>query len=69
MIPLRDVIPSRTTPYITITIIVLNACAWLFELAMPRETLPVFLEVYGVVPARFHASTLLTSAVAASLPE
>ena len=23
MIPLRDVIPSRTTPYITITIIVL----------------------------------------------
>ena len=30
MIPLRDVIPSRTTPYITVTIIVLNAIAWLF---------------------------------------
>ena len=30
MIPLRDVIPSRTTPYITITIIVLNGIAWLF---------------------------------------
>ena len=44
MIPLRDVIPSRTTPYITITIIVLNALAWLFELALPRDALPVFLQ-------------------------
>jgi membrane associated rhomboid family serine protease len=61
MIPLRDVIPSRTTPYITITIIVLNAVAWLFELSLPRELLPVFLQVYGVVPGRFHALTLLTS--------
>jgi membrane associated rhomboid family serine protease len=61
MIPLRDVIPSRTTPYITITIIVLNALAWFFELALPRDVLPVFLQVYGVVPADFSASTLITS--------
>jgi membrane associated rhomboid family serine protease len=61
MIPLRDVIPSRTTPYITITIIVLNGAAWLFELSLPRDVLPVFLQVYGVVPADFHAPTLLTS--------
>jgi len=31
MIPLRDVIPSRTTPYITVTIIVLNALAWFLD--------------------------------------
>jgi rhomboid family protein len=61
MIPLRDVIPSRTTPYITITIITLNALAWLFELALPREVLPVFLQFYGVVPADFSAPTLVTS--------
>jgi rhomboid family protein len=61
MIPLRDVIPSRTTPYITVTIIVLNAIAWLFELSLPREVLPAFLQVYGVVPADFHASTLVSS--------
>jgi len=61
MIPLRDVIPSRTTPYITVTIIVLNAIAWLFELELPREVLPAFLQVYGVVPADFQASTLVTS--------
>src|SRR3989449_4210136 len=61
MIPLRDVIPSRTTPYTTVTIIVLNAAAWFFELSVPDEVLPVFLQVYGVVPAHFHALTLVTS--------
>ena len=61
MIPLRDVIPSRTTPYITVTIIAINALAWFFEIALPREALPDFLQVYGMVPANFHASTLITS--------
>jgi membrane associated rhomboid family serine protease len=61
MIPLRDVIPSRTTPYITITIIVLNALAWLFEISQPPDVLQLFLTVYGVVPAAFHGVTLITS--------
>jgi membrane associated rhomboid family serine protease len=61
MIPLRDVIPSRTTPYITITIIILNALAWLYELALPRDVLPLFLQFYGVVPADFSATTLVSS--------
>ena len=61
MIPLRDVIPSRTTPYITVTIIALNVMAWLFELSLPRDVLPVFLQVYGVVPGDFHAPTLISS--------
>ena len=61
MIPLRDVIPSRTTPYITITIIVLNALMWLFEVSLPHESLNEFLTVYGVVPAYFSWPTLITS--------
>ena len=61
MIPLRDIIPSRTTPYITVTIIALNALAWLFELSLPHDTLNQFLTVYGVVPAYFAAPTLITS--------
>lgn len=61
MIPLRDVIPSRTTPYITVTIILINAAAWFYELAMPREELNVFLQLFGVVPAAFVPTTLLTS--------
>jgi membrane associated rhomboid family serine protease len=61
VIPLRDVIPSRTTPYITVTIIVLNGLAWLFEISLPADVLPQFLQVYGMVPADFHAPTLITS--------
>jgi membrane associated rhomboid family serine protease len=61
VIPLRDVIPSRTTPYITITIIALNALAWLFELSLPQDALNEFLTVFGVVPAYFSAPTLITS--------
>ena len=51
MIPLRDVIPSRTVPFVTVTIIVLNALAWLFELSMSPRELTGFSSAYGVVPA------------------
>jgi membrane associated rhomboid family serine protease len=61
MIPLRDVIPSRTTPYITVTIILLNSLAWLFELSLGERELTQFLYVYGVVPAAFSWPTLITS--------
>ncbi len=61
MIPLRDVIPSRTVPFVTITIIVLNAAAWMLEISMPSRELNEFLVVWGVVPAMFHPATLITS--------
>jgi membrane associated rhomboid family serine protease len=61
MIPLRDVIPSRTVPYLTVSIIVLNALAWFYELGLPREDLPVFLRQFGVVPAYFAVPTLISS--------
>ncbi len=61
MIPLRDVIPSRTTPFITVTIIALNSLAWLLEISMPHEQLNEFLTVFGVVPAAFAWPTLITS--------
>ena len=61
MIPLRDVIPSRSTPYITVTLIVLNAVAWLYELTIPGDLRPVFLQLYGVVPADFSTPTLVSS--------
>lgn len=61
MIPLRDVIPSRTTPYITITIILLNTVAWVYELSLTSQVLPIFLSVYGVVPGDFRAASLVSS--------
>jgi membrane associated rhomboid family serine protease len=61
MIPLRDVIPSRTVPFLTVTIIILNGLAWFYELGLPREDLPVFLQQFGVVPAFFAPPTLISS--------
>jgi membrane associated rhomboid family serine protease len=61
MIPLRDVIPSRTFPFITITIIVINALAWFVELSLDPRELNRFLYVYGIVPGDFHLATLVTS--------
>ena len=34
MIPLRDVIPSRTTPYVTFLLIALNALVFLYQFTM-----------------------------------
>ena len=61
MFPLRDVIPSRTVPFITVTLITLNAIAWIVELSIPEQDLPVFLQIYGIVPADFSPATLVTS--------
>jgi membrane associated rhomboid family serine protease len=61
MIPLRDVIPSRTTPFVTVTLIAINAMAFWFELSLPAEAREVFLKNYGVVPALFTWQSVLTS--------
>jgi membrane associated rhomboid family serine protease len=61
MIPLRDVIPSRTAPLVTVSIIALNTLAFLFELSLSREELSDFLVQFGVVPAYFSTFTLFSS--------
>ena len=61
MIPLRDVIPSRTFPFFTIAFIVLNSLVFLFELSMPDPVLEGFMRVFAVVPGAFVWPTLVTS--------
>jgi len=61
MFPVSDVIPSKTTPFVTIGLIVLNALAFLYELQLTRPELQLFAELYGVVPAYFSWSSVLTS--------
>ena len=60
MIPLRDVIPSRTTPYVTIGIITLNALAFLYELSL-GPLVNTLVTVFGLVPADFSWTTVFTS--------
>src|SRR5688572_20733290 len=61
MIPLRDVIPSRTFPFFTVSFIVLNSVAFFFELSLPSRELQQLVFMYGVVPARFDILSLFTS--------
>ena len=61
MFPLSDVIPSRTTPFVTMTLIALNAVAFLFELTLPEYELQLFVQSFGVVPAHFDWGSVVTS--------
>ncbi len=60
MIPLRDVIPSRTTPYTTVTLIVLNILVFLYQFAL-GEQVNDFILHYGLVPAAFSWVAVFTS--------
>jgi membrane associated rhomboid family serine protease len=61
MIPLRDVIPSRTFPIFTLAFIVLNSVAFVFEQSLSPIALENFIRTYGVVPARLEGVAVLTS--------
>jgi len=60
MIPLRDIIPSRTTPVVTISIIALNVLVFIYELSLGRAV-DAFTLYYGLVPAAFSWTNVFTS--------
>jgi membrane associated rhomboid family serine protease len=61
MIPLRDVIPSRTTPGVTVTLIVLNVLVYLFQLMLPERAQDAFFLNFGLVPAYFSVENVFTA--------
>src|SRR5688572_14201170 len=61
VIPLRDVIPSRTTPVVGYALIALNALAFLYEQSLTERGLRQFIMAYGLVPAIFDWTTVITS--------
>jgi membrane associated rhomboid family serine protease len=60
MIPLRDVIPSRTTPFVTIALISINTLAFLYQLSLGPDV-EEFVVFWGLVPAVFSWVTVVTS--------
>ena len=61
MIPLRDVIPSRTTPIVTITLIVINVLVFFFEQSLGDYSYRRFIMAYGLVPVQFEWVNVFTS--------
>lgn len=51
MIPIRDTIPSRSFPIVSVTLIVVNTIVFLFEMSLGRN-LEFFMDRYGLVPAK-----------------
>ena len=60
MIPLRDIIPSRTTPVVTISLIAVNILVFVYELSLGRAV-DAFTLYWGLVPAAFSWVTVFTS--------
>ncbi len=61
MFPLRDVIPSRTTPGVTIGLIVVNALVFVWQLTLPEHAMETWFQRYGLVPAHFMWTAAFTS--------
>ena len=53
MIPLRDTIPHRRTPYVTWTLIAINVVVFLYELGLGPDELEALFYMFGIVPARY----------------
>ena len=61
MIPLRSSEPHYARATVTLVIIALNVLVFLYELTMPTYTLNRFILNFGIVPDRFHYSSIFTS--------
>ena len=60
MIPLRDVIPSRTTPVVTTSLVAANVVVFLYQLSL-GPAIQEFVFSFGLVPAEFSWPNVLTS--------
>jgi membrane associated rhomboid family serine protease len=61
MIPLRDVIPSRTFPLVTLVLLGFNAAFYLHQQWLDPQERSDLAEALGVVPAALSIWTLITS--------
>ncbi len=55
MIPLRDNIKSRRFPLVSVTLIMINAAVFFYELSINQDQLTALISTFGVVPRRITA--------------
>ncbi len=53
MIPLKDTVPARTFPFVTVSIIVVNSIVFLFEVSLDPKVLEAFIASFGVIPHKY----------------
>ncbi|KAA0258973.1 rhomboid family intramembrane serine protease [Deferribacter autotrophicus] len=53
MIPIKDIIPRRETPFVNYILILINTLVFLYEVSLPPDFLNRFFYIFGLVPARY----------------
>ncbi len=53
MFPVSDVIPSKTTPYVTVSLIILNVLIFLYQLQLDSRGVQLVWQLFGLIPASF----------------
>ncbi len=61
MLPLRDVIPSRRPPIVTVALIAINTLVWFHQASLGPRELERLVRTFALVPARWRPETFLTS--------
>jgi len=52
-IPLKDINPSRSTPFVNYALVLVNAVVFVYELTLSRHGQDVLAQVYGTVPSHY----------------
>src|SRR5208337_2893502 len=55
MIPLKDINPTRTFPFVNVMLIVANVVVFLYQVTLPPHAYKAFVMEYATVPARIPA--------------
>jgi len=61
MIPLRDVIPSRTWPGVTVALLAVNVLVYLSTMGLGEPEFETFVRTFGLVPAAFAWADVFSS--------
>ncbi len=57
MIPIKDIIPRRQTPFVTYFLIAINTLIFFIEVSLPPDVLNSVFYIFGLVPARYTHPT------------
>src|SRR5206468_6348545 len=54
-IPLKDLNPRRTYPFVNTTLILVNVLVFFYQYSLPPNAFKLFMTTYATIPARFPA--------------
>ncbi|MGH9493722.1 MAG: rhomboid family intramembrane serine protease [Candidatus Sulfotelmatobacter sp.] len=52
MIPLKDITPRRSIPFVTLLLIAVNVIVFVYQIELPPAATDAFIKTYGLIPAK-----------------